>query len=447
MASPFPKWWTIRTWNLRAACAVGLKTLVDAGEGLHAAHTCRDARGRPLHIVHRDVCPGNVLVGLDGLGRVADFGIALAASRIASSRPGVLKGKPSYMSPEQARGEGCDARSDIFSLGILLWEVLTGQRLFVADMDVATLVKVMECNVPVPSSVNDTIPETLDQVAMRALALDPGARFSSAREFAMALEAAAKRHDHLASSTEVSDRLQRLFAVEIDTRQRVLREQLAASSGEILPARSRLMGLVPKISIPPASVPNPSGLPMSEPSSGVRPASKSVRAPTPPPVVSEAPASQAFIQAASEPPDTVVGRHNRTGLVLVAVASVGALGLWVAAGWGRARPRSLKTGASKPARIESVPPPKAIPDERPVPTTPTPPSALVATAAERSSASVKDDATPARSAPQVKVRTRRRLPPSPPVNGVPSPNHNLPRVGCGKPIPFLRGPTRTQRRR
>lgn len=106
---------------------LGLRILLDGATGLDAAHRLQDDEGKPLSIVHRDVSPQNILVGRDGVGRITDFGVARAAERITSSRPGTIKGKPCYMAPEQAQATDLDARADVFALGIVLWEVLTGQ--------------------------------------------------------------------------------------------------------------------------------------------------------------------------------------------------------------------------------------------------------------------------------------------------------------------------------
>ncbi|HEY1099549.1 MAG TPA: serine/threonine-protein kinase, partial [Myxococcota bacterium] len=108
-------------------------------DGLHAAHTAHDARGRPLQIIHRDVSPQNVLITYDGQTKLVDFGIAKAAMRVSETDAGTLKGKYAYMSPEQVRGDVLDARSDVFAAGIVLWEMLAGRRLYKADSIVRTV--------------------------------------------------------------------------------------------------------------------------------------------------------------------------------------------------------------------------------------------------------------------------------------------------------------------
>src|SRR5215470_13007089 len=129
------------------ACYVAAKVC----EGLDYAHRKRDAQGKPLHIIHRDVSPQNVLVSYEGEVKIIDFGIAKAAVRSSRTQHGILKGKFSYMSPEQVRGLPIDRRSDLFAIGTLLWECLTGERLFATDSDFATLEKVRAADVTPPS--------------------------------------------------------------------------------------------------------------------------------------------------------------------------------------------------------------------------------------------------------------------------------------------------------
>jgi len=159
-------------------------------KGLHYAHTKTDHRGNPYGIIHRDISPSNVLVGYDAQVKIADFGIAKAESNAYQTRDGVLKGKFEYMSPEQAEGKPLDPRSDVFAVGILLWESLTGHRLFKTDSDLATLRAIQSADVPLPSSVVATVPPALEQIAMRALSRDPADRFPTAAAMADALRSA-----------------------------------------------------------------------------------------------------------------------------------------------------------------------------------------------------------------------------------------------------------------
>src|SRR5882724_3566760 len=136
-------------------------------EALDYAHRKRDASGKPLGIVHRDVSPQNVLVSFDGDVKLIDFGIAKAETRLQNTQSGILKGKFSYMSPEQVRGHPIDRRSDIFAAGVLLWELLCGRKLFSGESDFAVLEKVRKGDVPPPRSLSPHVPERLERVVLR----------------------------------------------------------------------------------------------------------------------------------------------------------------------------------------------------------------------------------------------------------------------------------------
>ena len=156
--------------------------------GLHAAHTTRDERGLALEIVHRDVSPQNVLVGTDGIARVLDFGIAKTVSQAHVTRANEIKGKLTYMAPEQLLGRPLTRKADIFSAGIILWETLTGHRLFYGDNDGAIIRCILEDPIPAPSTLNAAVSPALDAVVLRALDRDPSRRFESAEEMASRLE-------------------------------------------------------------------------------------------------------------------------------------------------------------------------------------------------------------------------------------------------------------------
>ncbi|HVH42600.1 MAG TPA: serine/threonine-protein kinase, partial [Labilithrix sp.] len=157
-------------------------------DGLHAAHDATSERGVPLGIVHRDVSPQNVHVGLDGVTRVLDFGIAKATNRVQETRTDQLKGKVAYMSPEQLAKGAIDRRADVYSASVVLWEALTSARLFQAD-DVPSLVyAIMNEQVRPPSSIVPNLPKGLDEIVMKGLDRRAENRWSSAREMAVALE-------------------------------------------------------------------------------------------------------------------------------------------------------------------------------------------------------------------------------------------------------------------
>jgi serine/threonine protein kinase len=207
---------------------VVLRALVDVMSGLEAAHNLRGDDGLPLGIVHRDVSPQNVLIGLDGVARLTDFGIALAASRISASRPGMIKGKPGYMAPEQARAGKVDRRADLWALGVMLWEAVAGRRLFVADTEAAIVLKVIEEPIPPLHQVLPGTPPEIDAICSRALQRDPNQRYASAREMAADIEHAAGPLGLIADSHEVSDLIRQTFAAQIDHRRRAIRRHIQA---------------------------------------------------------------------------------------------------------------------------------------------------------------------------------------------------------------------------
>lgn len=164
-----------------------------AAQGLHYAHTFKDKiSGEPLSLVHRDISPQNLLISYDGGVKVIDFGIAKADTQAESTRVGIIKGKPSYLSPEQIAGQVLDGRSDVFALGIVLWEALTGKKLFAApsgenEFAVLKLIESVTTHAKPPSTVNPQIPKDLDQIVMRALSKDRDKRYQSAEELQRAL--------------------------------------------------------------------------------------------------------------------------------------------------------------------------------------------------------------------------------------------------------------------
>lgn len=167
----------------RIPIEIALFMIAEAAKGLHYAHEYVDERtGQGMNIVHRDMSPQNVMLGYDGTVKIVDFGIAKMAAQAESTRAGVLKGKFGYMSPEQARGMPLDRRTDIFALGIILFEVLTQRRLFASDDDMRTLRLVKECRIPRPSKYNPSIGPQLDQIVLKSLAKERSERYLSSYE-------------------------------------------------------------------------------------------------------------------------------------------------------------------------------------------------------------------------------------------------------------------------
>lgn len=170
---------------LSIVSAVGVGML----EGLHAAHEATSERGEPLALVHRDVSPQNVIVGVDGIARVFDFGVAKAAVRIYETDDGTLRGKCAYMSPEQITNRPIDRRTDIWAAGVVLWEMVTRRRLFVCGQLADYIDAIAKAPIPPPSEYAST-PAAFDRVIAKALERDPARRYATAREFATALEEA-----------------------------------------------------------------------------------------------------------------------------------------------------------------------------------------------------------------------------------------------------------------
>jgi eukaryotic-like serine/threonine-protein kinase len=163
---------------LEEACLVCVRIC----EGLAYAHELRDSHGQSLNIVHRDMSPPNVLLTRHGEVKIVDFGLAKANSQLEQSEPGIIKGKFSYLSPEAAQGREVDARTDVFAVGIILWELLAGRRLFQGETDLETVRQVQKAIVPDIRQVRPEVPDFLAQVVARALAGDPNRRYQSARD-------------------------------------------------------------------------------------------------------------------------------------------------------------------------------------------------------------------------------------------------------------------------
>jgi serine/threonine protein kinase len=226
------------------------RILIEACAGLDYAHKRTDpTTGRPLGIVHRDVSPQNILVTFEGGVKVVDFGIAKAADQATITRSGVLKGKYSYMSPEQASGLRVDCRSDIFALGVVLYELLTGTRLFKRSSDLQTLTAVGECKVLPPSQLTARVPADLDAIVLQALAKEPAERYQEAAQLQHALEAWLDAHALPASSADLAAYMKELYA-----------ERLAAEarSGEVQVEDPESLSPPPPRAEPPARQEPPS---------------------------------------------------------------------------------------------------------------------------------------------------------------------------------------------
>ncbi len=185
-------------------------------EGLDYAHNKRDGQGRELHLIHRDISPQNVLIGYEGEIKLIDFGIAKAAGKASKTQAGILKGKFGYMSPEQVRGLPIDRRSDVFAVGIVLYELLTSERLFVGESDFSTLEKVRNVEILPPSSYNRKIPPELERIALKALAKDPEDRYQNAIDLHDDLQAFLYSVGEIYSRKDLAAWMKKNFAVEIE---------------------------------------------------------------------------------------------------------------------------------------------------------------------------------------------------------------------------------------
>jgi serine/threonine protein kinase len=204
---------------LRRRQLVPIPMVVAIGRGMCAgldhAHSRTGGDGRLLGIVHRDVSLSNILVSYDGSVKVTDFGVAKIASDNTQTRAGMLKGKLGYMSPEQVQGKPLDRRSDVFAIGIVLWELIAGRRLFAGDAEYAVLQRIVEGVVPPLSSVRPDVPPALEAAVMRALQCDRDQRYPTARDLQRDLESFAREHRIAGSDLEVAEYMGFLFPPEL----------------------------------------------------------------------------------------------------------------------------------------------------------------------------------------------------------------------------------------
>jgi serine/threonine protein kinase len=369
---------------------VGLRIMLDVLAGLDASHELKDDDGGPLGIVHRDVSPQNVLIGIDGSARLTDFGVARATSRISTTRTGHLKGKLAYMAPEQARGaKDIDRRADVFAAGIVLWEVMAGRRLFKGEGEADTLNKVLHEPIPAVCSVAPKVPPAIEALLTRALDRDRTARFATAAEFADALEGAARTLDTLGTHKDVASHLDAALGTETAQQREALRSWLARAE----PNRRSM----PPPSMPPPrlaasdgeSTPPTHAKTSAEPPEGPPSSVSSVTSP----VLSTALTSgdSAVAPAASRDSRRRMGLWPWVAFVAIAIAAAGGVG------WMRTRVQATS----------SPTPPGPMPSVAATPMAP-----LTATATPVDSP-LGDGPSPVVSAPIASSATAFRPPPSP----------------------------------
>lgn len=205
-----------------------VRIVADCLAGLHYAHELADYDGTPLNVVHRDVTPSNIFVTYDGVVKVVDFGIAKASGRSTETKTGVVKGKMTYMAPEQALGMAIDRRADIFSVGVMLWEAATGVRMWKGIDEVVILTKLINHEVPrSPKEANPDVPEELDLICQKALASDPDERYASALEFQTALEDWLETRDKQVSTRLIGKAVSALFDKDREEIRDIIEKQLA----------------------------------------------------------------------------------------------------------------------------------------------------------------------------------------------------------------------------
>ncbi|MEP7122408.1 MAG: serine/threonine-protein kinase [Byssovorax sp.] len=346
----------------RLALPMHVRILIDALAGLHYAHELADFDGTSLQVVHRDATPHNIFVTYAGQVKVVDFGIAKALGSSSETRAGVLKGKVSYMAPEQALGERVDRRADVFAVGIMLWEALAGRRPFKGHNDVVILQKLVAGEIPSPGTVRDDIPELLEAICMKALAHDREERYATAEDMQRALEAALEKLGERPQLRDVGDLVAKTFADERLRIRGVIEAQMAniRTSGEFPTPEISAVGkshgrlALPRIDAPPTesgsfNSSQRRSITSVDPGSGPR---------TDPSRVSSLTANTTLAEPTPPPPAPAKKPIALYGIVAVAVAVAAAAIAWPR---GQAMPTPTSpTVAAAPItrmiRIESTPP-------------------------------------------------------------------------------------------
>ncbi len=230
------------TVHLEFPLVYALKVASSVCEGLSYAHTKTDNEGQPLGIVHRDITPENVMVSFDGAVKVLDFGIAKAAGQVEQTRAGDIKGKLAYMSPEQCTGRSLDHRSDLFSLGVVLYEWATGFKLFTGESDIAVLKAITEGKIYKPSYFRAEIPVQVEAILMRALERDPAARYQTAWEMQADIDRFLSANEFTPSNVHLANFVRQLFPDEMEEEKRRLSAQGTTVTGEFAAAAAMLAG-------------------------------------------------------------------------------------------------------------------------------------------------------------------------------------------------------------
>jgi serine/threonine-protein kinase len=420
----------------RVPVGVALRILVDALGGLGAAHALTDESGKLLNLVHRDVSPHNIMVGLDGIARLTDFGVAKAEDRLTHTRDGQVKGKLAYMAPEQASSGQSGSRSDIFSAGIILWECLTGRRLFRAESTAATLHKLLHGEIAPPSMVDPEL-APLDPILKRALDRNPDNRFATAEEFAEALERVAPELGGLASSRTVSRAVAEFAEAKLERERKLIddaKRALSRKSGDApfeADAISEPSSASLTFSSSSLSFSKLSGVYSSATTTGLK---TSAPPPTPPPALGTFDATSLPPLPSASPPAGSPAR--RLALILLLLVGGAAGALW----WlrdakpqpqlARERSEAVEPRAAPPVVESDVPEPAAAatqvqqpgPQSNDAVAEPTTPVAIPQRATREATAAPVRPASVRPSAKPSSVRPKRRKPArKPPVELIDNP--------------------------
>jgi serine/threonine-protein kinase len=323
----------------------------DVAGGLHAAHELRGPDGALLEIVHRDVSPQNVILTYDGKVKLTDFGIAKAVGRLQRTQPGEIKGKLAYMAPEQAYGRPVDRRSDLYSLGVVLYELALGRRLFGGKTDAETIRNIMQHNIPAPRSIDPAFPTAYEEVLLALLTADPAQRFQSAGALERALRAlatsldpgdiVARRGEFLRSLEPDRFRQKRSILTQESARARTPTRPAArpAAAAAVAPRASEAPpapeSQPPVASMPPRPTPSAPAAPPARPSQNnsldatmeadfatmVREARSQAARPTPPPPFVSVPPAPPAMQLPVAPPAPAPVPRRRTLLWAVIVVA------------------------------------------------------------------------------------------------------------------------------
>jgi TonB family protein len=348
-----------RDTGLRVPIPLAVSIAAKIAAALDYAHRRRGDDGSDLHIVHRDVSPPNILVSTDGDIKLCDFGIAKAASKVSRTDTGALKGKVPYMSPEQAWGQAVDQRSDIYSLGAVLFEMLAGHKLFRGDSDLDVLEKVRAGDVVAPSGPNPEVPPALDAVVLKALAREPDGRYAGASDLLRDLEAVLRTYEPAPSSADLAAYVRDLETREAALREARAREALAPpappspsapadQAAEPLPGKSRRAKPV-RVPLPESRQPAPRLV--------VEPApQKPAPPPTAPGIPPEPPAAPGIF-AGSFPeltPDLDAKKRTRLYVMIAAATVILAVAVWLVVRKPAAAPVSVSAATPLPAPTVAI---------------------------------------------------------------------------------------------